>query len=210
MRPGMATLIVRTAALGLIAWGATAPARAGDFTDSRRGFRVAPLLLLTRADVRVELRLTPEQSADAERIISDLHDKGLPIVGKHDAAAMAVREKIDHTSRTWLVERLSVSQRTRLVQLDLQWEGPSAVMRPMVAASLELTAEQTTRLSRAIAARNKNRDEGAPIPADEAKLKATVLSTLSASQRETWQAMIGPEFSFQVATRDPAGAPARR
>jgi hypothetical protein len=210
MRPVMATLIVRTAALGLIAWGATAPARAGGVPDSRRGLRVAPLLLLTRVDVRDELKLTPEQTADAERIISDVIDKGLSIVGKHDASAMTVRESIDHTSRTWLVERLSASQRTRLLQLDLQWEGPSSVMRPMVAASLELTPEQTARLSRAIAARNKNRNDGPPISPDESRLKATVLTTLSATQRETWQAMVGPEFSFQVASREPAGAPVRR
>jgi hypothetical protein len=210
MRPGMATLIVRTAALGLIAWGATAPARAGGVPDSRRGLPIAPLLLLTRADVRVELKLTPEQTADAERVISDVIDKGMAIRGKKDAAAIAVREAIEHTSRTWLVERLSDSQRARLLQLGLQWEGPSSVMRPLVAASLELNAEQTAGLSRAIAARNKHRNDGPPIPADEAKLKAAVLSTLSVSQRGTWQAMIGPEFSFQVASREPAEAPARR
>ncbi len=49
--------------------------------DDRLGIQTAPLLLLSRNDVRADLGLSPEQASAAEVEISDLYSRALPLEG---------------------------------------------------------------------------------------------------------------------------------
>lgn len=197
-------------AAGLVVAGAS-QSRAGDgLPDARRGIRTTPILLLTRADVRAELRLSPEQEADAEQAIADLQEKALALKGRNDAEAVAARGEVDAASRAWIERRLTPVQRDRLIQLDLRWEGASAVItRPVVAESLALTDEQRVVLSRAVAQKNQSRGAGPATEADEEAFTRLVHDQLTEAQDRRWQAILGPPFAFRSAPRTAAASPPR-
>ncbi len=212
MRRAPSTPILRFAAAGLLALAMSSPASAGDgLPDSRLGVRTAPVLLLSRADVRAELRLSPEQAADAERTIADLHEKAQLLRGRTDAEAVAARGEVETACRLWIERSLTPPQRDRLAQLDYQWEGPSAVItRAKVAESLALTDAQRVMLAKAVAERNGRRGGGPPIEAEEAELARFVNEQLTEGQHRRWQSIIGAPFSFKTASRrDPAGSVSR-
>ena len=197
MRSGM----IRFAAFGLFAVVTVADSLAGSGPlDGRIGTPISPILLLSRPDVRGEVKLTETQAVEAERAISDLWDKAVSVRGRNDAESNRVRVEIDRLSRRWLVEHLTADQQTRLAQLDLQWEGPSALLtRPIVAESLQLSDDQRAKLARAIAERNTNRHGGQAIAADEITLFRSTLGILNDEQKANWRAMLGPIAPFQAA-----------
>jgi len=203
MRPGMVSDLFRLTAIGLLALAASPEARANNgngIPDARIGTRVAPILLLSRSDIRDDLGLTPAQVAESEQAISDLQDKALPLKGRIDAEADRVRSEINGVSARWLKEHLTVAQQTRLIQLDLQWEGPSALLtRPVVADTLHLTQNQRAKLGQIIAERNTKRNSGPAVPADEIHLFRSTLAVLDDNQKVNWRAMLGPIAPFQVA-----------
>jgi hypothetical protein len=207
MRREPSSPMLRLAAAGLLVLSAASRSSAEDgLPASRRGVRTAPILLLTRADVRAELRLSPEQAADAERAIADLHEKAQALKGRTDTEAVAARGEVEEACRLWIERALTPPQRDRLAQLDYQWEGPSAVItRAKVAESLALTDAQRIVLAKAVAERNGRRGGGPPIEADEAGLARVVYEQLTEGQDKRWQAIIGPPFRFKTA----AGRPAR-
>lgn len=168
--------------------------------DSRLGIRTAPLLLLSRGDVRDELKLTPEQVADSERTIADLHEKAAELKGRNDAEAVAARGEIEAASRAWLLRALTPAQRDRLTQLDYQWEGPSAVItRAFVAESLGLSDAQRRALAEAVAERDRRRAGGPPVPADEERLARAVVEQLTEAQQRRWRSVLGPAAPFRAA-----------
>ena len=129
--------------------------------DSRLGIRTVPLLLLSRPDVRADLGLNPAQTAEARRAISELHAKAAALRGKTGAEAIAARRAIDEEQRRRLEAMLSPQQQDRLIQIDLQWEGPSALIsRKMVAESLNLDDRQRATLAQAVSDRDRRRDPG--------------------------------------------------
>lgn len=200
MRRGMVPMAVRIAALGLVLCSARAVAGDG-LPDARRGVRTVPILLLTRADVRAELRLSPEQAAEANQIVADLHEKAMALKGRNDAEVVSARAEIDEASRAWIERSLTPVQRTRLIQLDLQWEGLSAIItRPVVAESLALTDAQRAALAKAVAERNTRRNGGPAIEADEAKFDRFAHEQLTEAQEKRLQALLGPPCSFRPAT----------
>jgi hypothetical protein len=169
--------------------------------DSRLGVRTAPLLLLSRAEVRADLALTPEQAPAAEHEIRALHAKAADLKGQKDSEAVAARRQIDDEQQRWLAGNLSTEQRNRLVEIDLQWEGPSALItRPSVAEALKLTAPQRKSLAEAITRRDIERSQGKTRPEDEAELTRQTLALLSAEQKAKWKLMLGRPFTVQTAT----------
>jgi hypothetical protein len=180
---------------------ASAPGGEGQaLPDSRLGVRTAPLLLLSRPDVRDDLGLSSEQTHSAERAITELYVRAMALRGQSDDSALAARRAIDEAQRRWLQTQLTPEQQARLAQIDLQWEGPSALMtRPVVAETLGLSNEQRQALSAAIARRNHLRAQGKGQPQDERQLAEQTLATLSAEQRQRWRAMLGRPFSVRVA-----------
>jgi hypothetical protein len=199
MRRGIASTLALTAALALF----TPRARAGEgLPDARLGIRATPMLLLTRSDVQADLRLSPEQVADAERTIDDLRDKAKALKGRNDNEAVALRGEIDTASRLWIERKLTPAQRDRLIQLDLQWEGPAAVItRPIVAENIALTDSQRQALAKAVAEHHSRRGNGPAVEADEAKLARVVYESLTEGQSKRWLTLIGPPAPFRGASK---------
>jgi hypothetical protein len=179
-----------------------ARANAGEpeYPASRLGVRTAPLLLLSRPDVRAELALSPEQVASAERTMSDLYVRGAALKGKRGPEIVAARLAIDEAQQRWIDTQLTDDQRTRLIQIDLQWEGPAALTtRPTLAESLALTPVQRHAIVQAVAERDSKKSQGQYQPADERKLAEATLAVLSAQQKALWRAMLGKPFVPQLA-----------
>lgn len=192
-------ILALTAALGLF----STVARAADeleYPASRLGVRTAPLLLVSRSDVRAELNLTVAQAASAERAITDLYVKALALRGKSGPEILAARRAIDEAMEHWLNTELTSEQRTRLVQIDLQWEGPSAlVSRPVVTETLGLGREQAQALRQAVEERNHRRTEHGHQVSDERALAQRALEILTPDQKQRWKAMLGRPFVPQLA-----------
>lgn len=179
------------------------------FPDARLGIRTAPILLLSRPDVRTDLGLSPKLSEEAERALSDLYVRAAALRGKRGVQAVAWRRTVDEAQRTWFETNLTPDQRRRLAQIDLQWEGPSSlVSRAVVTDTLGLTPGQHAALVQAVATRDAARARRTYTQADEQTLARQSLAVLSAAQRERWRAMLGRPFAPRLAaTRVATQAP---
>jgi hypothetical protein len=185
-------------------------AQEGQYPASRLGVRTAPLLLLSRPDVRAEVGLTAEQATSAARTLDELHARAEALRGKTGPDVLAARRAIDETQQHWLETQLKPEQRTRLIQIDLQWEGPAAlVMRPGVADTLGLSVEQRSRLAKAVADHKKRSPEAQQ--ADARALAQQALTMLTPEQRDQWKNLLGRPFVPQQASaKAPSGDAATR
>ena len=130
-----------------------------------RGVRVAPMLLLSRPDVRADLGLTADQVASASRVLDEIRSRARSIRGQGDTPeVVARRREIDEIQWRWLAEGLSDEQRARLSQIDLQWEGATALTRPSVAERLGLSDSQSAALRRAVAEKARAGASSEPTP----------------------------------------------
>jgi hypothetical protein len=203
------------AALMLLGVAAVPGSSLGDdapLPDSRLGIRTVPLLLLSRPDVRADLGLNPTQTAEARRAISELHAKAAALRGKTGAEAIAARRAIDEEQRRRLEALLSPEQQDRLVQIDLQWEGPSALIsRKIVAESLNLDDRQRATLAQAVSDRDRRRAQAPDRGGDERQLAEQALAILTEPQRARWRAMLGrPLVIPQVAGPKATGPSPKR
>lgn len=168
--------------------------------DSRLGSRTAPLLLLSRPDVCADLGLDDKQRVEAEGVVTAIYTKAATLVGKRGPEVVASQRAIDASAEQWLKTHLSDTQRRRLVEIDLQWEGPSALIsRPVIADHIGLTPEQRARLKRAITDRDRRRGQGGDWQGIEHQLGQEARALLTPEQRERWYAMLGRRFTPQVA-----------
>lgn len=202
--------------LGLLAVGALmsrGPALGGEvpvLADDRLGTRTAPLLLLTRPDVQSDLALTAEQVASAAKAALRLHERALALRGQKDSPdVVAARRGIDEEQASWVSSQLTPEQQTRLQQIDLQWEGPSAlVTRPSVAAAVGLSEPQVRELRGAIVALWKKAGPTQPPSELAPAIYERADAILTAAQKDQWKAMLGRPF--QVVGRAPAATTAAR
>jgi hypothetical protein len=182
--------------------------------DDRLGIRTAPLLLLSRADVQADLKLDRGQVLGAQNQINELTRRALALRGKTGAAVVADRRAIDEAQLEWLGKNLTGNQLERLWQIELQWEGASALLgRPMVAEYLRLTPEQQHSLAAIIAERNSLRSKGRFTHTDDQAFNRKASVVLSRSQQELLTKLLGAPFQFvassaQPRTRDEATHPA--
>jgi hypothetical protein len=175
---------------------ATAPAEPSfRLPDDRLGLRVSPLLLLSREDVAADLKLNPAQTASAQQAIGELHAQAQELRGKTGPEVVAARRQVDMACSGWIQTWLTEEQQARLAQIDLQWEGPAALItRPTVADSLKMSDDQVVQLRRSVEARNLKRAQGAPTLEAERLLAEEVLAALKPAQREQWKAKLGEVF----------------
>ena len=184
---------------------APGPTESWILPDWSQGFRVAPILLLSRDDVRADLRLKPEQVADAARVITDARQKANQLMGRTDSAAIDLRRSVDEEQRLWLETRLTEDQVERLSQIDLRWEGKAAIAtRPGVAELLSLSIDQKAALKQALDDRNRHRARPADRERDPAAIEhqfvQQVWSTLNDGQHRRWEKMIGRPFAVVAST----------
>jgi hypothetical protein len=171
--------------------------------DSRLGVRTVPLLLLSRPDVRADLGLTENQTREAEDAIRSLYPRAREMAGKQGEDAVAARRAVDNDMQQWIESRLNESQRERLAQIDLQWEGPAAVVsRPSLADALELSTGQREALTKGVAEVNEKRRKGTLDARDEAALARQTLGLLTKTQRTRWRAMLGKPFVPRLAAAE--------
>jgi len=187
-----------------------APSREEMVPDSRLGTRVAPLLLLGRPDVRADIGLSPEQEDRVRDTIAEIYARAVASRGKAGREAIDARRQIDEAQERSLDTLLDETQRARLDQIDLQWEGPAAlVSRRGLAEHLEITETQRAALEQAIARRGERRVSGPPHEADR-QLARDALGVLNSPQRERWRAMLGRPFKPEVTQTPPlSSAPSR-
>jgi len=197
-----------------LALGVAAPATLGEewsLPDARMGVRTAPILLLTRADVQADLGLDEVKIASARKAVDALTDRAQSLRGKTGAAVVDERRAIDEAQAQWLRTNLSDEQLTRLSQIDIQWEGPSAlVSRPVIAETLALTPTQLRVLTKIIAERNAKLAQGPATPAEESEVRRKTMAVLSNAQLGAWNAMVGEHCRFVIAPTPTQADPAVR
>ncbi len=172
--------------------------------DTRLGIRTAPLLLLSRPDVQVDLRLEPVQISGIHDTINELTRRALALRGKTGPAVMTERRAIDEAQAEWLARNLSGNQLARLRQIELQWEGARAMLsRPTVAEYLKLTPDQRQALVRSITQANLQRGRGASAAQDAQAVNDAVRSVLSKIQQELWANLLGAPCRFAMSSDAP-------
>ena len=202
MRPRTTFALVPLCCFGVILGQALADS--WTLPDDSRGHRVAPLLLLSRPEVRDDLQLAPDQVLEVEKAIADLHQKAASLKGKTGEAAVAGRRAVDEDQKAWLETHLTLDQVDRLWQVDLRWEGPSAMAtRPSVAEALALSDEQKAALNRAILERNAHRAKAKDATASDHQFHLRALSVLSDGQKQRWERMIGRPLAVKTAAATP-------
>jgi hypothetical protein len=168
--------------------------------DSRLGIPTAPLLLLSRPDVRADIGLDPKQAEAAERAITELYARASSVKQMKGKQASVARREVNDAMLRWLQTWLTDAQRSRLEQVELQWEGPSVVVRrEAVARALDLSQTQRETLRRLVDEHQRRRDQGPYQWSAEHELAQRVLSHLTEPQRRRWKAMLGRPFTPQLA-----------
>lgn len=176
--------------------------------DTLIGVRIAPLLLLCRPEIRADVGLDPRQTAELEGAIAALHPRAAALRGQTGTAAVAARKAIDEAMQRWIDAHLSEAQRVRLIQIDLQWEGPAALIsRPVIADALSLTRAQRETLGQAVAEYHRKRLSGTFRESDVEHLAKVSYGLLSEEQRLRYNAMRGEPM--KLAPRVAAGGQQR-
>jgi hypothetical protein len=190
---------------GLLA--SSAPAFGAEPLDERLGIRTAPIFLLSRSDVQADLRMSPTQTAECQRDGAALYRKALGLKGKTGPAMAAARREIDEEMGQWLVDHLTPPQLDRLDQLDMQWEGPSAMLsRLFLTESLNLTADQRQKLSRCLAESHAQRARQLWTYDDHHRLNRQALGILTERQRHLWVRILGEPCMFTVGVKTATSA----
>ena len=168
--------------------------------DSCLRLRMQPLLLLSRPDVRADVGLDEKLARMADVAINEQRERADASHSMPEADARERRRDIDQAAELWLKTNLTLAQLKRLSEVDLQWEGPSALItRPKVAEHLKLTRSQCDALRHAVMVRNSKRAPGTFDAAVEEGLTHETSRILSPLQCEIWMAMMGRRFVPQLA-----------
>jgi len=192
--------------------GFARPARGGEPLDQRLGMRTAPIFLLTRSDVQTDLKLDSNQVAECHRAAVALYRKATSLKGKTGPAMVAARRTIDEELSEWLTTHLSPEQLARLDQIDLQWEGASAMLsRPMLDDHLSLTPDQREKVAECISEKKAQKAHSAWTYDDHVKLTRKAIAVLSDRQRDLWIHVLGPPCRFTIGVNaQTPHSPARR
>ena len=183
--------------IGLIGPGNSVRADGWTLPDSRLGVRTAPLLLLTRPDVQADLRLDRGQILGAQSTITELTRRAQTLRGKTGSGVIAERRAIDQAQLDWLGKFLTGNQLDRLRQIELQWEGPAAMLsRPTVAEYLKLSSEQRQTLARMISQRNSLDGKARSDLTAEQSFQQQTRAVLTPTQNELWSNLLGDPLRF--------------
>lgn len=194
----------------LVAASMPSAVRGGELTlpDSEWGKRKAPMLLLSRQDIRTAIGLDAEKSAEAEAASRAFFLKAKKLFGLQGEKVFAAQRQLNDEQALWLKSRLTETQRTRLLQIDLQWEGPTAlVSRRGLADWLGLNAEQRTILVREVNQFVVKHKSG-PVPENDVRvLSRNMMAVLSEPQQEQWTTLLGEPFMIRRVASGPVPLP---
>lgn len=142
----------------------------GQDSFSSSGDPGSPLRVIRNQSVRSSLGLTPEQSAEIDRILAGFQQQELQWVqegfnrraqgpSRHPRRNIGPDLPTAASQATLRLEQLlQPAQRTRLQQISLQAEGASALFRPALIQALKLTSTQQARLASIAQATRKKAD----------------------------------------------------
>lgn len=202
------TLII----LGLGLGGLARSALGGEPLDDRLGRRTVPIFLLTRSEIQADLKLTSEQVTECHRAARTFQRLASRLIGRKDSAVVAVRREIDDAMIQWLSEHLSPQQLGRLDQIDLQWEGATAMLsRPFLYEGLNLTDEQIKKVRQCVAESNAQRARGVWTYDDHINQIGKAVAILDDRQQKLWIDVLGRACAFKIgvntktARNEPAG-----
>jgi hypothetical protein len=101
---------------------------------------------------------------------------------------------------TWLDKNLTPEQLGRLEQIDLQWEGASAMLsRPFLDESLALSEVQKSKVKQCIAAGNALRARERWSYQNHVNQTREAIAVLDDRQRRIWINLLGPACRFEIA-----------
>lgn len=169
--------------------------------------------LVMMGSVQKELKLEPVQIELLKQLGTEMQEKRRGLYRNIQSMASDEREKQFATLRAdeekHLDEILEPGQSRRLRQLEIQQAGLRALDRREVAEELKLTSEQRQRIREAMDAERSGfralftRSPGGPSPGQHAKFHelrtatdARLGAVLTDTQKQQFQAMQGPRFSF--------------
>ncbi|GBC90668.1 MAG: hypothetical protein N2045_10225 [Fimbriimonadales bacterium] len=162
-------------------------------------------MLLMRPDVQRELNLTEQQKAKINEMqqamrVAMQELRNLPPDQRRQRME-EIRQKNDPTTV------LTDAQKKRLRELELQWQGPMALMNPEIAREVGLTQEQQSKiqgiLQEQFQAMRERFQQGGGQPDPQAfekarqELENKILAVLTPAQREKWNQMLGKPFQFE-------------
>jgi hypothetical protein len=197
------TVVPALIILGLGLVDVTGLARGAEPLDDRLGIRTAPIFLLTRSDIQSELKIDPKLAAASRHVATSLRLRASSLKGMKVPTIVAARRAIDEEMSQWLIKNLSPAQLDRLDQIELQWEGPSAMLsRPFLDESLSLTREQREKLTSCLAEGQTHRAQGKWTYDDHRELTRKSLAILSEKQRHLWVRILGEPCLFIIGAND--------
>jgi hypothetical protein len=186
----------------------TGLARGDEPLDDRLGIRTAPIFLLTRSDIQSDLKIDPKLAAACRHVATGIRHKASALKGAKFPAIVAARRSIDEEMSQWLITNLSPQQLERLEQVELQWEGPAAMLtHPFYAESLSLTREQRERLTGFLTEARAYRAQGRWTYDDHHELTRKALIVLSEQQRHLWVQILGEPCQFKIGVKVTVPAP---
>ena len=194
------TLVIALSGAGTFVSSTTA-AHGAEPLDDRLGVPTVPIFLLLRSDIQKDLELEATQVAGVTRAASEFYAKALNLKGKTGPGQLAARKQIDTEAKTWMSTHLNPKQRERLAQIDLQWEGASALLnRPVVAEYLGLSKENQTEVARVISDAAELRAKAGRLTYDEhVEITRKAVALLTEKQRQQWVHVLGPPCRFVIA-----------
>jgi len=208
MRHGLTVVLVT---LGLGLFGFQRVGESSEPLEDLLGLRIQPIFLLTRVDVQTDLKLHPDQIADLNRVGAELYRKAQPLRGKSGAAVVEARRQIDEELTQLLGTRLTIHQLERLWEIDHQWEGAAAMVRPIVAEYLGLTPEQKQKVTQYLSEFMEQRTRAPWTASDHFRLTSKAVAILSDKQKQLWANLLGKPCQFSIVgqkqtTQDPRSA----
>jgi hypothetical protein len=207
MRHGW-TVVPALVFLGLELLQSSPLAHGAEPLDDRLGIRTAPIFLLTRADIQSDLKIDPKLAAASRHVATTLRHRASALKGTKLPAMVAARRAIDEEMSQWLITNLKPEQLDRLDQIDLQWEGPAAMLtRPFYEETLSLTREQREKLTNVLTEARSQRAQGMWTYEDHHELTRKALTILSEKQRHLWVRILGEPCQFKIGIKDAPAAP---
>jgi hypothetical protein len=194
--------------LVLVGW--TGAGIAAEPLDDRLGIRTVPIMLLLRSDVQADLKLDAQQVTLCYRAARTLYERARALKGQTGQGADAARREIDQKQNEALRRTLNPEQVARLKQIDLQWEGASAMLsRPLLDDSLNLTPEQKETVSKLVSEARSRQTMRPPNFDEHTELTRNAIAVLTDRQKELWIGVLGQPCRFSVGGQVIAPAAAR-
>ena len=175
----------------------------------------AQVTLLTRPDVRDELKLRDDQVAEIERFAQQVAEQRPPFKGPHpprgdeSSEEKEARRKKFHDQAKKNAETiagiLTAEQAKRLGELSLQMRGPYAFREKRIAQALELSDDQRQQIrdlfeeQRVRNPRPGPWERGWRMSEEERKfIQERIMDLLTPGQKEKWEQLIGAPFAGKI------------